>query len=480
RNKERISMWRNALVCLIAASLCCAQKKTAVCCIGGGYVGATTGAIIADKCPGAVVYIVDKDEEKIKKWNSEVLPIYEEGLKDIVHRRRDKNLFFITDAKKAIESSRIIFLCVNTPTKNHGIGSGESYDMSFTELAVREIMKHTDGKKIVVEKSTVPCKTAENIKDLIEKSGFSEKITVLSNPEFLAQGTAVRDLLNPDRVLIGCFPEPAGWGAQEELREIYASWVPEEKILSAKIWTSELAKLAANAFLSQRVSSINALSSLCERVGADIVELSEAVGMDSRIGNDFLSAGLGFGGSCFEKDIRCLIYLCGYYNLKEEADYWSGIIRINDHQKKRFVQTIFERMFSTLSNKKVAVLGFAFKKGTFDTRKTPAADIVKGLMKENTCVHLYDPMVKAEDVYAELGMTKEETPGLSISKSVEEACLKADAVVISTDWDCFKDIDFAAIREGMNNPAFLFDGKNLFDPAELREAGFVVYSVGRG
>eukprot|EP00923_Selenidium_pygospionis_P056272 GHVN01098138.1.p1 GENE.GHVN01098138.1~~GHVN01098138.1.p1 ORF type:complete len:477 (-),score=54.84 GHVN01098138.1:15-1445(-) len=456
------------------------EKQKTICCIGGGYVGGTTGVVIAAMCPECTVYIVDNNKERIDMWNGPKMPIYEEGLTELVLQRRNKNLFFTTDLENPIKNSGFIFLCVNTPTKEYGMENGTAHDLVFTEMAIDQIVKHSITDKIIIEKSTVPSKTAEKIRNHISaKNTRNLHFDILSSPEFLAQGTAIKNLLHPDRILIGSFKTKEGLEAEKKLKEIYLNWVPEEKIITTDIWTSELGKLASNAFLSQKISSINALSELCEKVGGDITSLSKIVGTDSRIGPFFLNASLGFGGSCFEKDVLCLVYLCEYYQIKEAADYWRSVISINEHQKKRFAKKVVSDQFSTISGKKIAVLGFAFKKNTDDTRKTPAADVVKDLLSENAFVSVYDPVVKEESIYYELGPEYLNSKRLKIEKTLEAAVEDANALVIATEWNVFTELDYHGIYQRMKKPAFIFDGRNILDKENLGEIGFIVSGIGR-
>ncbi|OIR58574.1 MAG: UDP-glucose 6-dehydrogenase [Amphiamblys sp. WSBS2006] len=457
------------------------QKKSgfSVCCIGAGYVGGITGAVIAEKCRDVDVYVVDINGDRIAQWNSDTLPIYEAGLDAIVKRTRDRNLFFTTSFKHAVGSSVIVFLCVNTPIKKYGADRGRVYDLAYTEKAVIEIMKHTDSDKIIVEKSTVPCKTAEKIRALVEKTKKHKalNIEILSNPEFLAQGSAVGDLLDPDRVLIGSFPTDRGSSALGKLSALYRNWIPQEKIIASSIWTAELAKLAANALLAQRISSINALGELCEKVGADVLQLSGVVGKDRRIGEKYLSCGIGFGGSCLEKDVCCLVYLCDYHGLPDAAEYWRQVLSMNRHQKERFTRKITEKMFSSVSGKRIAVLGAAFKKGTSDTRDSPAAAVMLGLLEEHATLAVYDPVVSREEILDALGAKKGQA--VSVCDSVEDACRGSSAVVVCTEWDVFRKIDFERVYSVMEKPAYVFDGRNILDRKKLAAIGFDVYSVGR-
>ncbi len=365
---------------------------TSICCIGAGYVGGPTMAVIAQKCPHIEVTIVDVNEQRIAAWNGDdldALPVYEPGLKEVIQSTRGKNLFFSTDVDKGIRDAQMIFIAVNTPTKTYGLGKGMAADLKYIELCARQIAKVANGDKIVVEKSTLPVRTAESLKIILESESTNYHFKILSNPEFLAEGTAVADLLNPDRVLIGGGADEAGQKAIQALVNIYANWVPRERILTTNVWSSELSKLVANAFLAQRISSINTISALCEKTEADVDEVAGAIGMDSRIGSKFLKSSVGFGGSCFQKDILNLVYLCRHFNLPEVADYWESVILINDYQKKRFAQQIVETLFNTVSGKKIALLGWAFKKDTNDTRESAAIYVAYELLKETAEVHIY-------------------------------------------------------------------------------------------
>ncbi|CAN6298590.1 unnamed protein product [Urochloa humidicola] len=470
-----------------------------ICCIGAGYVGGPTMAVIALKCPDIEVVVVDISEPRIAGWNSARLPIYEPGLDDVVKQCRGRNLSFSTEVHRHVGDADIVFVSVNTPTKTCGLGAGKAADLTYWESAARMIADVSVSDKIVVEKSTVPVKTAEAIEKILthnSRGKFSYQI--LSNPEFLAEGTAIRDLLSPDRVLIGGRTDTsAGRNAVSVLAGVYSRWVPQDRIITTNLWSAELSKLAANAFLAQRISSVNAISALCEATGADVAEVAHSVGQDARIGNRFLSASVGFGGSCFQKDILNLVYICECYGLPEVASYWREVIRINDYQKSRFVNRVVSSMFNTVAGKKVAVLGFAFKKDTGDTRETPAIDVCKGLLGDKAVVSIYDPQVTGEQVARDLAMNKfdwdhprhlQPLLGLSpdeIAKQVAvagdayEAARDAHAVCILTEWDEFKGLDYGRMFEGMQKPAFIFDGRNVVDVAKLREIGFVVYSIGK-
>ncbi|MGC6464393.1 MAG: UDP-glucose 6-dehydrogenase [Akkermansiaceae bacterium] len=449
-----------------------------ICCIGAGYVGGPTMAMIAHKCPDIQVTVVDINAERIAAWNGDDLPIYEKGLDELVFAARGKNLFFSTDVDSGIADADIVFMSVNTPTKTYGTGAGKAADLRYIELCARKIAEVSTSDKIVVEKSTLPVRTAEAIRTILDNNPSHVKFQVLSNPEFLAEGTAIEDLLDPDRVLIGGEQSPEGEVAIQTLVDVYARWVPREKILTTNVWSSELSKLTANAFLAQRISSINAISALCEATEADVDEVAAAIGTDSRIGPKFLKSSVGFGGSCFQKDVLNLVYLCEHYGLHEVAGYWEQVIKMNDHQRKRFVQRIVKTLFNTVSGKKIAILGFAFKKDTNDTRESAAIYVCKDLLEEQAEVHIYDPKVSREKIFSDLGIP-EDHPGVTVTSSAEEACENAHAFAVLTEWDEFKELDFQRIYDHMLKPAFAFDGRNILDQQALRQIGFVTHSVGR-
>jgi len=450
-----------------------------ICCIGAGYVGGPTMAMIAFKAPDIRVTVVDMNEARIAAWNSDALPIYEPGLDEVVKQARGRNLFFSTDVRAAIAAADIIFVSVNTPTKTYGVGAGRAADLRYVESVARTIAEVATSPKIIVEKSTIPVKTAETIQQILVANSSGAAFQVLSNPEFLAEGTAVQDLLNPDRVLIGGERTPGGDAAVETLAGIYARWVSRERIITTNLWSSELSKLVANAFLAQRISSINAISALCEETGADVDEVANAIGKDSRIGPKFLKASVGFGGSCFQKDILNLSYLCERFGLPEVADYWAGVIRMNDHQKRRFSAKIVRTLFNTVADKRIAVLGFAFKKDTDDTRESPAIGVVRDLLDEQANVVVYDPKVPpAEIVSAVLGRGQS-NPRLSVAKSAAEAARGAHALAITTEWDEFRTLDYEKIFEGMQKPAFMFDGRNIVNLEKLRALGFRAFGIGK-
>jgi UDPglucose 6-dehydrogenase len=435
-------------------------------------------AMIAAKCPDIEVTVVDPNAARIDAWNSDTLPIYEPGLDDVVRSARGRNLFFSTDVRGAIRIADIIFVSVGTPTKMYGVGAGRAADLRYIESAARLIAEEADGPKIIVEKSTIPVKTAEAIQTILRANSKNGQFQVLSNPEFLAEGTAIEDLESPDRILIGGEQTEAGVAAIEALVSVYARWVPKERILTTNLWSSELSKLVANAFLAQRISSINSISALCEATGADVDEVAGAIGRDSRIGPKFLKASVGFGGSCFQKDILNLVYLSQHFNLPEVATYWEGVVKMNDWQKKRFASQIVREFYNTVSGKKIAVLGFAFKKDTNDTRETAAISICRDLLAENAEVHVYDPKVSPSEIRRDV-LGTDENPSLHIAASALEACDQAHAVAIVTEWDEFKTLDFDTIFAGMFKPAFIFDGRNILNHDALRKIGFKVFAIGK-
>ncbi len=450
-----------------------------ICCIGAGYVGGPTMAMIALKAPDIEVKVVDMNAARIAAWNSDTLPIYEPGLADVVKQTRGKNLHFSTDVAAAIGAADVIFVAVNTPTKTYGVGAGRAADLRFIESVARTIAEVATGPKIIVEKSTIPVKTAETIKDILAANTRGIKFEVLSNPEFLAEGTAVADLISPDRVLIGGERTPGGEKALQTLVDVYARWVPRERIITTNLWSSELSKLVANAFLAQRISSINSISALCEATGADVDEVANAIGRDSRIGPKFLKASVGFGGSCFQKDILNLVYLCEHYGLPEVAAYWDGVVKMNDWQKKRFAAKISRALHNTVADKKIAILGFAFKKDTNDTRESAAIAICRDLLAEQAKVVVYDPKVTAEEIRVDvLGKGKEDAR-LTVAKSAYEAAEGAHAIAVVTEWDEFKKLDFGKMLAGMHKPAFVFDGRNILDRAKLEALGFRTYAIGK-
>ncbi|MGB0334558.1 MAG: UDP-glucose 6-dehydrogenase [Opitutales bacterium] len=449
-----------------------------ICCIGAGYVGGPTMAMIAHKCKNHTVTVVDINEARIDAWNSEKLPVFEPGLDEIVQKARGKNLFFSTDIDAAIKEADMIFLSVNTPTKTYGVGAGRAADLRYIEKCARKIAEVAEDDKIVVEKSTLPVRTAESVKRILESNSKGRNFQILSNPEFLAEGTAMSDLEAPDRVLIGGEQSEAGKAAIQQLVDVYATWVPRENILTTNIWSSELSKLTANAFLAQRISSINAISALCEATEANVDEVAHAIGRDSRIGSKFLKASVGFGGSCFQKDILNLVYLCEYFGLPEVAAYWNGVIEMNDYQKHRFCRHIISSMFNTVSDKKIAVLGFAFKKDTNDTRESAAIYICKDLLEEQAEVAIYDPKVEVEQIQRDLGIDSDNKQ-VRFCTDAYEATKDAHAVLILTEWDAFKALDYQKIFEQMQQPAFLFDGRNIVDLEAMRAIGFEASGIGK-
>lgn len=436
-------------------------------------------AMIAHKAADITVTVVDMNEARIAAWNSDHLPIYEPGLEEIVRGSRGRNLFFSTDVASGINAADIIFVAVNTPTKSYGVGAGRAADLRYIESVARTIAAVATSGKIIVEKSTIPVKTAEAIQSILACNGRGLEFQVLSNPEFLAEGTAVADLLNPDRVLIGGERTPAGEAAIEALASVYARWVARERILTTNLWSSELSKLVANAFLAQRISSINSISALCEATGADVDEVARAIGMDSRIGPKFLKSSVGFGGSCFQKDILNLVYLCEHFGLPEVAAYWENVVKMNDWQKHRFAARIVKTLFNTVADKRIAVLGFAFKKDTNDTRETAAISICRDLLAEQAVVVVYDPKVPAEQIKADVLGRGVENARLVIASSAAAAAEGAHVVAVVTEWDEFKTLDYAALYERMVKPAFVFDGRNILDLAALRAIGFKAFGIGK-
>lgn len=457
-------------------------------CIGAGYIGGPTMAVIAKMNPDRKVMVVDINAERIAAWNSDDynLPIYEPGLVDVVKEVRGKNLFFSTDIQRAVQECDIVFVGVNTPTKMFGKGSGRASDLQYWEATARSIKEYAKGDKIVVEKSTLPVRTAAAMEAIlnagndsrvehverVEKEGA--RFTVLSNPEFLAEGTAIKDLLDPDRVLIGGPQTEVGEQAMQAVVDIYAAWVPKEKILTTNVWSAELTKLAANAFLAQRVSSINAIAGLCEATGADIDEVARVIGADRRIGTKFLKAGPGFGGSCFKKDVLNLVYLCETFGLHTAAEYWMGVIRMNEHQQERIVSRLFSAMFNTLANKKIVLFGFAFKADTGDTRETPAGTVARLLAEEHVRITITDPKA-LDNAKRDLSDLKDVTYEVDEYK----AAAGADAIVLMTDWKHYPSLDWQRIYDSMRKPALVFDTRNCLNAQELRRIGFKVLNVGK-
>ena len=449
------------------------NEKT-ILCIGAGYVGGPTMAMIALKNPDYKVIVVDINSERIKAWNSENLPIYEPGLLEIVHKVRDKNLFFSTDIDNSIIEAHIIFVSVNTPTKTFGHGAGYASDLQYWEKTARQILKLSDSSKIIVEKSTLPVKTAQAMERILNSNEKGIIFDVLSNPEFLAEGTAIKDLENPDRVLVGSSKTESGLRARDKIVQLYSSWIDNERILTSNVWSTELSKLTANAFLAQRISSINSISALCEETGANIHEVAHAVGTDSRIGQKFLDASVGFGGSCFKKDIFNLVYLCRHYGLDEVADYWESVVKMNEYQVERFVLKMLKSMFNTVTGKKIALFGFAFKANTGDTRESPAIYVTKKLLNEMANVAISDPKA-LENAKIELKDFKE---NVEYCSDPYVAAKNAHAIAVLTEWECYKTLDYKKIFASMEKPAFIFDGRNTLPHKELFEMGFNVIPLG--
>ncbi len=446
-----------------------------IACIGAGYVGGPTMAVIAMKCPQYKVSVVDVSEARIKAWQTDDLPIYEPGLLDVVKAARGRNLFFSTSIGETIRESEVIFVSVNTPTKTFGEGAGKAADLQHLEKVAREILRESRSPKIVIEKSTLPVKAAQTMENILNANGRKIHFEVISNPEFLAEGTAVKDLLDPDRVLIGSRETPEGLRARQDIVDIYANWVPKDRILTSNVWSSELSKLVANAFLAQRISSINSISALCEKTDASVLEVAGAVGMDSRIGKRFLNASVGFGGSCFKKDILNLVYICESYGLYEVSRYWQSVLDMNEFQETRFVRTMVREMFNTIVGKKIAMFGFAFKADTSDTRESPAIYIARKLLEEKAQIAITDPKA-LDNARLDLAGISE---NVDFVESPYGAAQGAHALAIMTEWNLYKSLDWAKIYESMEKPAFLFDGRNLLEHERLFEIGFNVYPLGR-
>ena len=463
------------------------MKVKNICCIGAGYVGGPTMSVIAQKNPNIKVTVVDLNEQRIIDWNDENLdnlPIYEPGLDRVIGEARNRNLFFSTNVDQAIADADMIFISVNTPTKTYGAGKGMAADLKYVELCARQIARVSKNDKIIVEKSTLPVKTAEAIKSILTNTGNGVSFQILSNPEFLAEGTAMRDLETPDRVLIGGEQTPEGKNAIKALVDIYNSWVPIENILTTNLWSSELSKLTANAFLAQRVSSINSLSELCEATGADVSEVAKAIGMDSRIGSKFLQSSVGFGGSCFQKDILNLVYISKSLGLHEVADYWEQVIIMNNYQRNRFARNIVKTLYNTVSGKKIAFLGWAFKKDTNDTRESAAIYVADKLIDEQAIISVFDPKVNSTQMQSDINYLETRTADLNKEFLVTEsdpymAMNDAHAIAILTEWDEFKTYDWQKIYDGMKKPAFVFDGRNLLDKGTLEKIGFVYSAIGQ-
>ncbi len=465
------------------------MKIKNICCIGAGYVGGPTMTVIADKCPSLKVNVVDIDIEKINSWNNKdlsSLPVYEPGLAEIVERKRNKNLFFTTNMKESISNADMIFISVNTPTKTEGIGAGQASDLKYIEASAREVKKYSKGKTIVVEKSTLPVKTAEMIKhilseDIDEKKNFS----ILSNPEFLSEGNAIKDLIEPDRVLIGGEDNHA----IELLAELYKQWVPDHKIIRTNLWSSELSKLASNAFLAQRISSINSLAAFCEVSGANIKEVSKVIGLDKRIGQSFLKSSPGFGGSCFKKDILNLVYLCRSNGLIEVANYWEQVIKVNEWQKNRIYSLVVKKLFNTLANKKIAILGFSFKANTNDIRESPSIDLTKNLLLEKALICIHDPKVKPSQIENILGR-RFENPKVSnnkknlnngiltYAKDIDSCLIDADAAIVMTEWEEYKDLKLKFYETKMNKPAWVFDTRYILKEKDFENSDLNFWQIG--
>ena len=468
-----------------------------ICCIGAGYVGGPTMAVIADKCPEILVNVVDINEERINLWNSlnlDLLPIYEPGLDKIIKKRRNKNLFFSTKLEDNISKADMIFISVNTPTKKKGVGAGKASDLKWVEACARQVAKYSKGYTIVVEKSTLPVKTAEVIKTILEASQLSpddkeKKFDVLSNPEFLAEGTAIKDLEYPDRVLIGGENKKA----INSLTDIYKNWVPINKILHTNIWSSELAKITANAFLAQRISSINSIGAICEATGADVREVARAIGSDSRIGSKFLDAGPGFGGSCFKKDILNLVYLSNYFGLNEVANFWEGVVLLNKWHQHRITRLIIKKLLGTVTGKKICILGFAFKANTNDTRESASINICKDLLEEGAVLQIHDPKVDPKQIEVNLGKKENkkikeikdqnyfELEGQwSFEKDITISSDGADAIVVLTEWDEYSKINWFAISKKMRKPSWVFDVRSIVSRTKVLEANINLWKIGDG
>ncbi|GGD40892.1 nucleotide sugar dehydrogenase [Muriicola marianensis] len=458
-----------------------------ICCIGAGYVGGPTMAVIAAQCPHLKVTVVDINAERIDRWNAEdldELPIYEPGLKEVVGKARGKNLFFSTEVDRAIDEAEMIFISVNTPTKTYGKGKGQAADLKFIELCARDIARVAREDKIVVEKSTLPVRTASALKEILQNTGKGVHFEVLSNPEFLAEGTAINDLLHADRVLIGGDDTASGKKAKDQLSAIYENWIPKERILQTNVWSSELSKLVANAFLAQRVSSINSISALCEKTDANIGEVARAIGYDSRIGPKFLQASVGFGGSCFQKDILNLVYIARSFGLEEVADYWEQVILINNYQRNRFVDKMITSMYNTVAGKKILLLGWAFKKDTNDTRESAAIYVADALIEERASLVIYDPKVSEKRILQDLDALGTRSPeenrkALTVIQDPVLASEQSHAIAILTEWDEFKTLDWESVYKKMLKPAFVFDGRRILDTEQMEAIGFSCYTIGQ-
>ena len=448
---------------------------TNILCIGAGYVGGPTMAVIASHCPQHRVVVVDINEARINAWQSDHLPIFEPGLDEVVRSALGRNLFFSTDVNRNIAEADIIFVSVNTPTKSFGQGAGRAADLQYWEKTARQIVENSTSSKVVVEKSTLPVRTAEAMEQILNYNSAGLHFDIVSNPEFLAEGTAIQDMQHPDRVLIGGKDSPTGQKAVQSIVDIYANWVPRERIITTNLWSSELSKLAANAFLAQRVSSINAISALCEKTGADVNEVSHAIGLDNRIGRHFLKASVGFGGSCFRKDILNLVYLCEYYGLGEVANYWEQVIKMNEHQQSRFVSNMVSSMFNTVAGKRIALFGAAFKANTSDTRESPALAVCRALLEERANIVLTDPHA-LDNARTDLGGAAKL---VCFEPDPYAAAKDAHAIAILTDWAQYIDLDYEAIYKSMVKPAFIFDGRNILDHKKLHSSGLNVYAIGK-
>jgi UDPglucose 6-dehydrogenase len=449
--------------------------KKNILCIGAGYVGGPTMTIISNRCPDYKVTVVDISQERVDAWNSDNLPIFEPGLLERVQKARGKNLFFSTDIDRCIDEADIIFVAVNTPTKMFGEGAGKAVDLQFIEQTARRIKANAKSNKIVVEKSTIPVRAAETLANILHSGNNSVQFEILSNPEFMAEGTGIKDMEVPDRILIGSKDTPSGLAARDTLMDIYLHWVPRERLVTTNLWSSELSKLVSNAFLAQRISSINTIASICEATEADVTEVSRAIGMDSRIGPKFLNAGPGFGGSCFRKDILNLVYLCEYYQLNEVASFWEQVVSINDYQMDRFVKRILQALFNTLVDKKLAIFGFAFKPDTGDTRDAPAISICKRLLEEKACLNITDPHALPNARKDLEGFEKR----IDFVEDPYQAVEGTHGIALITEWSLYKELDYQKIFDKMEKPAFIFDGRNLLDHKALYEIGFNVYPIGK-
>ena len=472
-------------------------KIKKICCVGAGYVGGPSMAVIADRCPDLNIFVVDSNLQRVDAWNNDdlsKLPIYEPGLDQVVSRTRNRNLFFSNNIDESIKKADMVFISVNTPIKEKGIGAGETSDLRWVESCARQISEVSEGHTIVVEKSTLPVRTAEVIKLILDevvnmKDGSSNKKTfdVLSNPEFLAEGTAIKDLLYPDRVLIGGDNQ----NAINELSDIYLNWVPNEKILQTNIWSSELAKLTANAFLAQRISSINSIAAICEATGADVREVSRAIGTDTRIGSKFLDSGPGFGGSCFKKDILNLVYLAEYFGLPEVATFWNEVVKLNTWHQHRISKLIIKKLFGNLSSKKIAVLGFSFKSNTNDTRESASIQICKDLLDEGASLFIQDPKVDPKQIERDLDLPMQSSDlennnlissdgSWSFSSEIEDTFINADAILILTEWQEYEKINWLKMSQKVRKPCWVFDARSIIDPEKVINSGLNFWRVGDG